>query len=83
MFNVSVEKRIQQEVLEQTGIRLSNEQVHKMKTVPDTEEKANSMMISLKVRKTVILVPLRISGNGQDIIVDQIQTVTVNTEAFR
>ena len=76
MFNVSVEKRIQQEVLEQTGIRLSNEQVHKMKTVPDTEEKANSMMISLKVRKTVILVPLRISGNGQDIIVDQIQTVT-------
>ena len=83
MFNVSVEKRIQQEVLEQTGIRLSNEQVHKMKTVPDTEEKANSMMISLKVRKTVILVPLRISENGQDIIVDQIQTVTVNTEAFR
>ncbi len=76
MFNVSVEKRIQQEVLEQTGIRLSNEQVHMMKTVPDTEEKANSMMISLKVRKTVILVPLRISGDGQKIIVDQIQTVT-------
>ena len=75
MFRVSVEERIREAVLEQTGISLTREQVHMMKTVPDTAQKPNKFITCLQVDNQTILVPIKITDSGQDIEIEKIGLV--------
>ena len=75
MFKVSVEERIRKAVLEQTGISLTPEQVHMMKTVPDAARKPDKFITCLQVNNQTILVPIKITDNGQDIVIEKIGLV--------
>jgi len=75
MFRVSVEERIREAVLEQTGISLTREQVHMMKTVPDTAQRPNKFITCLQVDNKTILVPIKITDSGQDIEIEKIGLV--------
>lgn len=75
MFRVNVEEEIKEAIYKQIGVELSIEEVHMMKTVPDVTQKSEKMILCLQVKEQTILVPIKISDNGQDIIIGNINTI--------
>ena len=76
MFGERVEKQIRESIEKQTSIRVTNEDVHKMHTVPNLNKNSKVLILCLHVENQTILVPVRVSATGQELLIGEIKTVT-------
>ena len=75
MFNLHVEERIRDAINERTGLSLTNEDIHKMKVVPDVNRNPEMTILCLQEGRKTILTSIKISDNGQELLIGEIEVV--------
>ena len=76
MFSARVEKQIMEAVNQETTLNITEYEVHQMRIVPDVGKGRGKTILTLQKGITTLLVSVRISDDGQKLIIIGIKTVT-------
>ena len=75
MYNLHVEEKIREAVNTRMGLSLTNEDIHKMKVVPDVDRNPEMTILCLQEGRKTILVSIKISDSGQELLIGEIEVV--------
>ena len=75
MFNLHVEERIRDAINERTGLGLTNEDIHKMRVVPDVNRNPEMTILCLQEGRKTILASIKISDDGQELLIGETEVV--------